>query len=68
MIPWRKWNAHGGLEINNLCLVMRRSSAIPVVAEYRSSTQGTLFFSLNGYAVMDVTHYAVINRPGEEEA
>ncbi len=69
MIEWRKWNTDDEPEINKRCLVMRRSSAFPVVAYYQNeSNQGNKFIALGGYTVMDVTHWSPINLPGEEEA
>ncbi|MGR6546294.1 hypothetical protein [Paenibacillus tundrae] len=69
MIEWRKWNADDELDINTMCLVMRRSSAFPVVAYYQNEgEQGNQFSALGGYTVRDVTHWAPINLPGEEEA
>ncbi|PIH58264.1 hypothetical protein [Paenibacillus sp. LK1] len=69
MIEWRKWSKDDELEINKLCLVMRRSSAFPVVTFYQNEgEQRNQFIALGGYAVMDVTHWSPINLPGEEEA
>lgn len=69
MIPWRKWDSVEGLEINKMYLVMRRSSAFPVVSYYlNEGEQGNQFSTLGGYTVRDVTHWAPINLPGEEEA
>ena len=67
MIEWRKWNAYQLFEIDRLYLVQRRSTSVPEVVKYRNDAmQGTLFFGMNGYAVMDITHFSPINLPGEE--